>query len=107
MAENSVAVDFLSLLPLTLILTDYAGTEKIADLPRELSTKSAPSGTKPSSGDITFYAPWGNLAVFYRDFPYASGLIPLAKLDDDAKWLKGLGPLEVTIEAVSGNQNQS
>ena len=65
------------MLPLTLTLKDYAGTEKISDLPRKLSTQGAPSGSDPSVGDITLYAPWGNLAIFYRDFGYASGLIIL------------------------------
>lgn len=24
---------------------------------------------------ITYYAPWGNLAIFYRDFGYSAGLV--------------------------------
>ncbi|ACL66732.1 conserved hypothetical protein [Anaeromyxobacter dehalogenans 2CP-1] len=39
LANGEGARDFLSLLPLTLTLTDYDGTEKIADLPRKLSTR--------------------------------------------------------------------
>jgi hypothetical protein len=35
-------------------------------------------------GDITYYAPWGNLALFYRDFPYSNGLIRLGTLDTGA-----------------------
>lgn len=41
-------------LPLTLTLKDYAGTEKISDLPKRLSTEGAPSGSDPSVGDITY-----------------------------------------------------
>ncbi len=65
--DSSTTRDFISLLPLTLTLEDYAGTEKISDLPKRLSTEGAPSGSDPSVGDITYYAPWGNLAIFYRD----------------------------------------
>ncbi|MFL5270457.1 MAG: cyclophilin-like fold protein [Anaeromyxobacteraceae bacterium] len=36
--ESEAARDFLSLLPLTLTLTEYHSTEKVADLPRKLST---------------------------------------------------------------------
>jgi hypothetical protein len=54
------------MLPLTLMLTDHASTEKIADLPRKLSTKGAPPGIAASVGDISYYAPWGNLALFHR-----------------------------------------
>jgi hypothetical protein len=43
--DNDTARDFVSLLPLTLTLEDYASTEKIADLPRRLFTNGAPAGT--------------------------------------------------------------
>jgi hypothetical protein len=79
--DNPTARDFIALLPLTLKLEDYAGTEKISQIPRKLSVKDAPSGADPSAGDITYYAPWGNLAIFYKDFQYSSGLIVLGKID--------------------------
>jgi len=63
LAENATSRDFLSLLPLTLTLKDYAATEKISDLPRRLSTDGAPASMDPHTGDITYYAPWGNLAI--------------------------------------------
>lgn len=84
MYDNATSRDFLSLLPMTLTLKDYAGTEKVSDLPKELSTEGAPSGSDPSVGDITLYAPWGNLAIFYRDFRYSGGLIIMGKIDGDA-----------------------
>ena len=92
--------DFISLLPLTLTLKDYAGTEKISDLPKRLSTESAPSGSDPSVGDITYYAPWGNLAIFYRDFWYSSGLVILGKIDSGIKALNVPGSVKVTIELI-------
>ena len=65
--DNAVSRDLLKLLPLELMLQDYALAEKIAYLPRKLDTASAPAGFAPSAGDIMYYAPWGNLALFYRD----------------------------------------
>lgn len=62
--ENSTTSDFVSLLPMTLLLEDYNNTEKVSDLPRRLSTERAPEGIEPQVGDITYYAPWGNLACF-------------------------------------------
>src|SRR5438067_804019 len=79
--DNETARDFVSLLPLTLTLNDYAATEKMSDLSRSLSTKGAPPGTDPSIGDITYYSPWGNLALFYKDSGYASGLVKLGRID--------------------------
>ena len=92
--------DFLSLLPMTLTLEDYAATEKISYLPRKLSTAGAPAGTDPSVGDITYYAPWGNLAIFYKDFGYASGLIRLGRIDSGIEALSVPGNLKVTIAPV-------
>ncbi len=59
LVNTETARDFASLLPLTLTLKDYSGTEKISDLPRRLCTKGAPEGSVPSVGDIAYYAPWG------------------------------------------------
>jgi len=99
MLDNATSHDFISLLPISLTLKDYAGTEKVGDLPRKLSTQGAPSGSDPSVGDITLYAPWGNLAIFYKDFGYASGLIILGKIDSGIEKLSRLDG-EVTIELV-------
>lgn len=65
MFDNPASSDFLALLPLTLEFSDYANTEKIATLPRKLNTQGSPTA-KQASGDFTYYAPWGNLAFFYR-----------------------------------------
>ena len=61
--DSKTTQDFIALLPLTLTLEDYGNTEKISYLPKRLSTEDAPSGIDPSVGDITDYAPWGNMAI--------------------------------------------
>ena len=76
--------DFAHLLPLTVTLSDFHGTERVADLPRRLDTTGAPAGDAGKAGDIAYYAPWGNLALYYRDSPYADGLVVLGRLDADA-----------------------
>lgn len=87
-------------LPQRTSLQDYNGTEKISDLPRRLSTEEAPDGSDPSVGEITYYAPWGNLALFYRDSGYASGLVILGKIDGGMEAFDVPGSVEVTIERV-------
>jgi hypothetical protein len=98
--DNETSRDFVSLLPLTLTLTDYAATEKISDLPRGLSTQGSPSGSEPSIGDIAYYAPWGNLALFYRDAPFASGLVRLGVIDSNVDALRRTGSLSAKIDVV-------
>ncbi|MHC0062532.1 cyclophilin-like fold protein [Nostoc sp. UIC 10890] len=98
--DSKTTQDFISLLPLTLTLEDYARTEKISNLPKRLSTEDAPPGSDPSVGDIAYYAPWGNLAIYYRDFEYSNGLVILGKIDSGIEALNVPGSVEVTIELV-------
>ena len=96
--DSAAGRAFADLLPLALSLRDYASTEKIADLPRQLPTEGAAPGVDPEVGDIAYYAPWGNLAIYYRDFGYSRGLVRLGRIEADAEALSSLaGP--VTIEA--------
>jgi len=100
MYNNASASDFLSLLPLSLTLSDYEGMEKVSILPRKLSTKDAPAGYKPSVGELTYYAPWGNPAIFYEGFAYANGLVRLGKINTDLQPLKASGNVQVKIERI-------
>jgi hypothetical protein len=98
--DSAASRDLLKMLPLELTFEDYASAEKIAYLPRKLDTARAPAGFDPSAGDLTYYAPWGNLAIFHRDQPFASGLVSLGRIESGADALKVAGTLKVTIEAV-------
>lgn len=98
--DNATARDFAALLPLEVTLTDYNRTEKIADLPKRLSTLDAPKGIDPVVGDIAYYAPWGNLAIFYRDFRYSEGLVRLGRLESGVDELATGNAISVRIERV-------
>lgn len=99
--DNAASRDFLGMLPLTVTLRDYNGTEKVADLPGRLSTRDAPAGYAPLAGDVAFYAPWGNIALFYRDFPWSSGLVRLGRLRHGAETLAALsGEVTAVFERV-------
>lgn len=96
--NSAAAKDFASLLPMTLTLDDYAQTEKVSDLGKRLDTNDSPSGFDPDIGDITYYAPWDNLAIFYKDFGYASGLVKLGEIDGDINPFKTSKKIEATFE---------
>jgi hypothetical protein len=106
LADNPTARDFASLLPLTLTLTDYASTEKISDLPRRLSRQGAPDAIEPAVGDITYYAPWGNLAIFHRDFRNSPGLIRLGTLDAGTDVFARPGAMRARIELADNEREQ-
>ncbi len=98
--DSAVAREFAALLPLTLTLVDYAGIERIADLPKKLSTAQAPAGMTPKAGDITYYAPWGNVAIFIGNNVYAKGLVKLGKMDLGVGILARTAPFDVCISAM-------
>ncbi|MFD1260201.1 cyclophilin-like fold protein [Entomomonas asaccharolytica] len=100
LVDNETTRDFIKLLPLNLTLEDYANTEKISNLPKKLSTKGVPAGYTPSKGDIAYYAPWGNLAIFHKNFSYSRGLVILAKLDSDIELFEVQGSINVKIELI-------
>lgn len=90
--------DFATLLPLELVLSDYHATEKVADLPRKLDTTDAPARYTPKAGDITYYAPWGNLAIFQKPFQTSRGLVRLGAFDGPIDALLKAGAIPVRIE---------
>lgn len=100
--DNATTRDFLSMLPMTLTFEDYAGSEKISYLPRDLSTEGAPSIYDPSVGDLILYAPWGNLAVFYHDAGSSSGPVPMGHVESGLDLLTAMdGEFEVTVSVAA------
>lgn len=89
---------FAALLPLTLTLEDYAATEKIADLPSKLPASDAAAGHTPSVGDIAYYAPWGNLAIFHKPFRHSPGLVKLGRLTEEGDVARLAKPGSVRVE---------
>ncbi|MDO5623655.1 MAG: cyclophilin-like fold protein [Pseudomonadota bacterium] len=84
LASSPAARALAAHLPLSLTLQDYEGTEKIAKLPFRLPDEAGAAHTgRP--GDITYYAPWGNLALFHGDGPSVPpGLVYLGRFEGDA-----------------------
>ncbi|WIH81356.1 cyclophilin-like fold protein [Brachyspira pilosicoli] len=96
--------DFLSLLPLSVKAEDFNSTEKIFYLSKKLNTQNEPDGINPKAGDITYYAPWGNIAIFYKNFRYSNNLIYLGKFENtsDVEKLSNIkGNFDIRIERVN------
>ncbi len=92
--NNPTSKSLIQQMPFTVDLEDYAGIEKIFYPSEKLSEEKALEGAKPAKGDIMYYAPWGDVAIFYKDFRYASGLIALGHIDD----------IETFIESLANNK---
>lgn len=81
MEDNVAARDFLSRLPLEVTLNDYNNTEKIYYPSPALNINGAPRGGNFQLGDITIYAPWGNVAIFYKSFSGNNSLIKIGHIN--------------------------
>lgn len=80
--DNPTTRDFISRLPLTVDLSDYGGTEKVFTPSPELTTNGSPSGLNPKAGDIALYAPWGSVALYYRNGTSSGSLIPIGRIEN-------------------------
>ena len=78
MEDNAAGKDFLSRLPLSVTLNDYNATEKIFTPSPALTTDGVTRGCTPTPGDMTIYAPWGNVAIFYKSGSASNDLIKSA-----------------------------
>ncbi|WP_040603022.1 cyclophilin-like fold protein [Paraprevotella xylaniphila] len=100
MEDNDAARDFLSRLPLEVTLNDYNNTtEKIFYPDPELRTEGVTRGCAPTPGDITIYVPWGNVAIFCKNWSHSNDLIKIGHIDGDGiDALNVGGDIKVKIE---------
>lgn len=86
--DNPAGRSFAAMLPLTLTMEDYNGTEKISRLNNKLETAGMADVFDPSENDIAYYAPWGNICFFYKDFRPSRSLYPIGKITSGAELFK-------------------
>jgi hypothetical protein len=98
LTNNSTASDLLSQLPLTLTFRDFNRVEKIAALPRPLSTDGVPPGADPEIRDIGYYSPSRDLVLYYGDVGYWNGIVRIGRVDDMGPVQAQSGEFSVTIE---------
>ncbi|MFG3532694.1 cyclophilin-like fold protein [Streptomyces sp. NPDC047917] len=96
--DSAAARDLATLLPLTLETEDFHQTERVAYPPRKLDTSGAPDASHPKTGDLAYYTPWGNLALFYRDGQHSPSLVILGHLTDRADAQQLATAERITIE---------
>lgn len=95
--DNPSARDLVATLPLDLTISDYSTNEKIAYLPRKLTEEGSGRFGREAVGDLCYYAPWGNVAMFHGPYRWSRGLIRLGRLEQGPEPLlmRGEHPLRV------------
>lgn len=82
-------------LPLSIKVENYSHNEKIFYPPAKLSVNST-SLANAKNGTLAYYAPWGNVVIFYKDFGSASGLYELGKAISGLEYMKSMsGIIEI------------
>ena len=99
LSPSTATDEFIAQLPLTLTFKDYASVEKITYLPTKLSSKVVKATSPQKDGDFAYYAPWGNIAVFYKGSEKATDdLKVLGTFESGKEFFKFNEPFKATIE---------
>ena len=77
--DSSAASSLLEQLPLTIEVEDYSTNEKIFYPPQELDTSDTPT-VAGGAGTLAYYAPWGDVVMFYEDYNENPSLFELGQI---------------------------
>jgi hypothetical protein len=98
--NSQAAKDLYAQLPLSIKVEDYSDNEKIFYPPRKLNTSDAPQADA-RAGTLAYYAPWGDVVMFYKNFGSASGLYELGHAVSGSEYINGMTGT-IQIEKGSG-----
>lgn len=94
--DSSAAKALYAQLPLSIAIENYSSNEKIFYPPEKLDTGDTPLMENSESGTLGYYAPWGDVILFYDSVGSASGLYNLGDAVSGAELIEGLsGTLQI------------
>lgn len=97
--ESQAARNLYEQLPLNIEVEDYSTNEKIFYPPEELDISDAPMADG-TTGTLAYYAPWGDVVMFYDDFGGAEGLYELGEVVSGAEYISEIsGSIQVEQES--------
>ena len=76
---GGAAASFYEQLPLTIEVEDYSTNEKIFYPPQQLDTDNTPLA-QGGVGTLAYYAPWGDVVMFYGDYNENPSLYELGQV---------------------------
>jgi len=87
--NSPAARDLYAQLPLSIKVENYSNNEKIFYPPKKLTTTDTPQADA-QPGTLAYYAPWGDVVMFYGSFGSASGLYELGHAVSGSEYIKGM-----------------
>ena len=96
--DSLAAQGLLSQLPLTVAVEDFSTNEKVFYPPQELDTTDTPLA-EGGAGTLAYYAPWGDVVLFYDSFSTNGSLFALGEAVSGAE---NIGQMSgtITVETV-------
>lgn len=96
--DSPAAQSLLSQLPLTVAVEDFSANEKVFYPPQELDTTDTPLA-EGGAGTLAYYAPWGDVVLFYDSFSTNSSLFALGEAVSGAEDISQMTGT-ITVEVV-------
>ena len=96
--DSPTAQSLLSQLPLTVEVEDFSTNEKVFYPPQELDTSDTPLA-EGGAGTLAYYAPWGDVVLFYDSFSANSSLFELGEAVSGAEDISQMTGT-ITVETV-------
>lgn len=96
--DSSAANTLYEQLPLSISVENYSHNEKIFYPPDELDISETPLAGGPA-GTLAYYAPWGNVVLYYGECGGAGGLYALGKAVSGTDQIETLSG-EIRLETV-------
>jgi hypothetical protein len=94
--DSLAAKDLYAQLPLRIEVENHSNNEKIFYPPKKLGTANTPLVIAAQIGTLAYYAPWGDVVLFYGRFGSAAGLYELGHAVQGAEHIKALsGSIEI------------
>lgn len=87
--DSPAARDLYAQLPLNITVENYSNNEKIFYPPRKLGTADTPQADA-QEGTLAYYAPWGDVVMFYGSFGSAPGLYGLGQAVSGSAYIRGM-----------------
>ena len=95
---STAAASLYEQLPLTVEVEDYSTNEKIFYPPEELDTGDTPLA-QAGAGTLAYYAPWGNVVMFYGDYNENPSLFELGQMISGGDLVSGMTGT-ITIDVI-------
>ena len=98
--DSTAARELYAQLPLSIKVENYSNDEKIFYPPKKLNTDSTPKADA-KAGTLAYYAPWGDVVMFYGSFGSAPGLYELGHAVSGSEYIREMAGT-IRIEKSSG-----